>query len=214
MGYWRAGFDIIGVDKVRQPRYPFPFIKDDAIAFLDWVLAGNSRGSFDAVHASPPCQAYSKLANANAELGRIYPRLIEPTRERLLELGLPYVLENVPGAPLKGPVTLCGSQFGLVTWWPGKGRVGLRRHRIFETNWLLPEAGPHDHSLYSVAVYGHGASGKNQRARGKGAAKAARDVMQIDWMIRDELDEAIPPAYTEYVGGFLFDVVARWELAA
>jgi DNA (cytosine-5)-methyltransferase 1 len=207
-GYADAGFDVVGVDVERQPRYPFPFIQDDALAFLDWMLAGNSDKSFDAIHASPPCQGYSKLAVLHRN--RSYPMLIEPVRDRLTATGLPYVIENVEGAPLINPVVLCGSQFALTCWWPGNGRVGLRRHRLFESNILIPDAGPHDHSLLSVPVYGHGgAPGNRKEFRGGGHSQACRDVMRIHWMNREELSEAIPPAYTAYIGWFLKLAIAN-----
>jgi DNA (cytosine-5)-methyltransferase 1 len=124
MGYSRAGFEVVGVDIEPQRRYPFEFIKGDAIVGLESLLA---RGldhyllcDFDAIHASPPCQAYGSLRALNPT--KDYPRLIEPTRELLVAIGLPYVIENVPGAPLIDPVRLCGSMVGLP----------IRRHRLFE----------------------------------------------------------------------------------
>lgn len=201
MGYARAGFQVVGVDFEPHPNYPFEFHQADALTFpLD---------GFDVLHASPPCQEYSVTRNLhNTE----YPKLIGPVRARLQAIGVPYVIENVEGArsDMLNPITLCGSQFNLTTWWEGYGRVGLRRHRLFESNVLIPEAGPHDHSLRSVPVYGHGPGGKREAARWpvrKGAAKAAREVMGIDWMTRRELDESIPPAYTEYIGQYLMDAV-------
>jgi DNA (cytosine-5)-methyltransferase 1 len=126
--------------------------------------------------------------------------LLEPVREALQATGLPYVIENVEGAPLIDAVTLCSSQFGLTCEWPGNGKVALRRHRLFESTFPVPDPGPHDHSLLSVPVYGHGPSGRKARLKGTGHAQAERDVMRIDWMTREEINEAIPPAYTEYVG--------------
>jgi DNA (cytosine-5)-methyltransferase 1 len=197
-GYADAGFEVIGVDIRPQPRYPYEFHQADALTFpLD---------GFDVFHASPPCQGYSvtKSINPHAES---YPRLVEPIRDRLKATGKPYVIENVPGSPLIDPLILCGSQFGLVTWWPGNGRVGLRRHRLFESNILIPDPGPHDHSLLSVPVYGHGPSGKKTPLKGIGHAQAERDVMGIDWMTREEINESIPPAYTYYIGAFLKESV-------
>lgn len=206
-GYYEAGFDVVGVDVDKQPRYPFPFIQDDALAFMEWMLAGNSDKSFDAIHASPPCQGYSKTRFIHP--GKQYPKLVEPLREALKATGLPYVIENVEGAPLIDPVVLCGSHFGLTCVWPGNGLVGLRRHRLFESNAPIPDPGPHDHTLLSVPVYGHGPSGKRTPLKGPGHAQAERDVMRIHWMTREEINEAIPPAYTSYIGGHLLNAVNK-----
>jgi DNA (cytosine-5)-methyltransferase 1 len=129
-------------------------------------------------------------------------------RELLQEIGLPYVIENVPGAPLINPVTLCGSQFGLTTLWQNS-IYGLRRHRAFEFyGFTLPDAGQHDHSLLSIGVYGNGAGGGRPRnVKGPGFENARREVMRIDWMRREELNESIPPAYTEYVGRYLLAAI-------
>ncbi len=129
-GYSLAGFDVLGVDIKPQPNYPFPFIQTDALN-LDskFVL------TFDAIHASPPCQSYSDLAKRNGNADA-WPRLIEPVRDLLVESGLPYIIENVEGAPLRNPIVLCGTMF-----------KGLRvlRHRLFEANFpiLTPKHGAH-----------------------------------------------------------------------
>jgi len=192
VGYWRAGFDVTGVDASLQPRYPFTFVRGNA---LEYPLDG-----YDAIHASPPCQCYSP----GRRLDYSYPDLVGRIRERLTAAGVPYVIENIPQAPLINPVILCGSHFGLSTYWPEKQRrVGLKRHRGFETSFPCPSPGLHDHSLTAVPVFGHGPSGGNHKLRGLGQAKAAREVMGIDWMRRAELDEAVPPAYTEYIGKYL-----------
>jgi DNA (cytosine-5)-methyltransferase 1 len=103
VGYSRAGFEVVGVDIDRQPHYPLQFIQADALALDSDFIA-----SFDAVHASPPCQSYSDLAKRNGN-GHEWPRLIEPVRELLIRSGLPYVIENVDGAPLISPIVLCGT---------------------------------------------------------------------------------------------------------
>ena len=195
MGYSRAGFDVIGVDVVDQPHYPFEFIKADALTFpLDWVP--------DAVHASPPCQAYS--AGKNIWKGRLpdgrHPDLVAPIRARLAAAGVPYVIENVVGAPLLNATMLCGDMFGL----------GVKRHRLFETSFFIwnPPVCRKRHPDFFVSVFGGGAKAKKS---GRGLAKtnvvhaAASTAMGIDWMTRDELSQAIPPAYTEHIGGFLLD---------
>jgi DNA (cytosine-5)-methyltransferase 1 len=202
-GYHDAGLDVMGIDKEPQPHYPFPFVQADALEALKAVISGEILG-VNAIHASPPCQAYSSLRHVHPDTDQKYPKLVEPLRFLLRRAGVPYVIENVEGAPLENPVILCGSHFGLSTYWEGRGTVGLKRHRLFETNWPLPDPGPHDHSLPAMPVYGHG--GKSRGCLigwGKGGAQACREVMGIDWMTRDELNEAIPPAYTQYVGAHL-----------
>lgn len=215
MGYREAGFEVIGIDIKPMPRYPFEFHQADALAYLDAMLLYGWQ-DIDAIHASPPCQGYS--VTQSLPYSKPYPQLVESVRERLEAIGLPYVIENVPRAPLLNPVTLCGSQFGLVTDWPPWGKVALRRHRLFEAGgFAIADAGPHDHSLYAVPVYGHGPGlSKARRHRpyphGHGALQAAREVMQIDWMTRDELDESIPPAYTRYIGKQLLEAVSyNWS---
>ncbi len=194
MGYHRAGFEIIGVDIKPQLRYPFEFVRADAMTFpLD---------GFDVIHASPPCQGYSI---ANYIWGKTdHPLLIEPIRERFLAADKPYVIENVPGAPLKAPLTLCGLAFGL----------NVKRHRIFETSpqiLLAPPCPPGHRRLDYVLVFGGGVRKRvpQQGRTLKGGPKmnrptlplsVGRAAMEIDWMSRFELSEAVPPAYTEYIG--------------
>jgi DNA (cytosine-5)-methyltransferase 1 len=192
MGYHRAGFDVVGVDIKPQPNYPFEFHHADALAvtgdfaWIDFLLA------FDAIHASPPCQAYSVATPAYARDG--HPDLVAATRELLEATGLPYVIENVPGAPLDNPVILCGSSLGL----------RVRRHRLFETNWpLMVPPCMHAHQGQPVGVYG-GGTGKGQK-RGRKAMSSAEAiaVMEMPWASRNEAVQAIPPAYTELVGAQL-----------
>jgi DNA (cytosine-5)-methyltransferase 1 len=195
MGYHRAGFEVVGVDINPQPHYPFEFHQGDA---LTWPLEG-----FDAIHASPPCQAYSSMF-ALPKARKDAPRLIEPTRARLL--GRLYVIENVPPAPLLAPITLCGSMFGLHC-----DRGHLQRHRKFELGgWSTwPVVPAHDHSGKAVGVYGHGqAEHSGQRMR-TGTAAESRQLLDIDWMNRDEMAQAIPPAYTEFLGKSLYWEVIR-----
>lgn len=177
---------------------------------MDFPLTG-----FDAVHASPPCQGYSVTKSFNPAADS-YDKLIAPVRERLEASGVPWVIENVEGAKphMRSPVTLCGSQFGLTAIWEPWGKVGLRRHRLFESNILIPDPGPHDHSLYAVPVFGHGPSGRKAKIYGLGHSQAERDVMGIDWMTREEINESIPPAYSEYIGEFLIQAVNAVPLAA
>jgi DNA (cytosine-5)-methyltransferase 1 len=190
-GYQRAGFYVVGVDINPQPHYcGDEFHQADAMTYpLD---------GFGVIHASPPCQAYVRSGNT-ARDGR-HPRLIGPVRRRLLEIELPYVIENVPGAPLRSDVILCGSMFGLQ----------VRRHRWFETNMpIAPWTPSCDHSRPITGVYGHphGAEGAYPGML-PGDLDTWSAAMGIDWMTAAELADAIPPAYTEWVGNELFRVRA------
>jgi DNA (cytosine-5)-methyltransferase 1 len=191
MGYHRAGFDVVGVDVNPQPRYPFTFVQADAMTYpLD---------GFDVVHASPPCQDHSTLAAVTGGNGTGW--MLPAVRERLVRSGVLYVIENVPGANMPGALTLCGSEFGLSTTSARHGEVWLRRHRLFESNaFLLGAGGCNCYGRKNVPVYGNGIAGNRTKLRGPGMAQAAREVMGIDWMRRTELDQAIPPAYTEFIG--------------
>jgi len=199
VGYARAGFEVVGVDLVAQPHYPFEFIQEPYEAALFDLMNNWPEGTFDAIHASPPCQGYTQFSNLNAERwgNRVeHPMLIEPVRELLDATGLPYVIENVQGAPLRKDLMLCGSMFGL----------RVRRHRIFETNWSVGGAPPCHHQDDSIAIYGK-MDGRRVWTRKNGTElRAARTIgqaseaMGIDWMTWDEIKEAISPAYTEYVG--------------
>jgi DNA (cytosine-5)-methyltransferase 1 len=192
-GYHRAGFEVVGVDIEAQPNYPFRFIQTDALTLDPKFLL-----SFDAIHASPPCQSYSDLAKRNRN-SDAWPRLVEPVRDMLIRSGLPYVIENVEGAPLLSPTVLCGTMF------PG---LRVIRHRLFETNFqvLTPPHGKHPlcHTMDKRKAH----YGKTDEMRdfvsvnggGNCSVAAARDAMAIDWMTKDELNEAIPPAYTEFIG--------------
>jgi DNA (cytosine-5)-methyltransferase 1 len=188
VGYDRAGFDVTGVDNRPQPRYPFTFVQADAMTFpLD---------GWDAIHASPPCQAYGAMRTTwNARTD--HPDLLPPTRDRLFASGLPYVIENVPGAPMDPLMMLCGSSFGL-----GIPGYQLRRHRWFETwgFWLMSL--PCQHSGPVISIYGdHGRDWRRKEGYGRYFTLTERkQALGIDWMTRDELDQAIPPAYTEYIG--------------
>ena len=213
VGYHRAGFDVVGVDIEPQPNYPFEFIQDDALAVL-WVLleGGTIRGykleDFAVIHASCPCQRWAGSSHWH---GIDHPDLIAPTRDLLERTGLPYVLENVPGAPLKEPITLCGTMFGLEA-----DGFELRRHRCFESNVFLMMPGQCQHRLPAIPVFGHGVNSDFKKRHGRTVAiKHRRKAMGIDWTNRDELAEAIPPAYTEHIGEFLMtEVLARREAAA
>ena len=122
MGYSRAGFEVVGVDINPQKNYPFEFRQADAMEFLDDL---DGLEGYAAVHASPPCQAYSAGSRMRTGSAKVHPKLIEPIRDSLELLDISYVIENVVGAPLRRDFVLCGSMFDLP----------VRRHRIFETNW-------------------------------------------------------------------------------
>lgn len=207
MGYYRAGFEIVGVDISPQPRYPFTFIQDDALDFLLWV------GGFAAVHASPPCQRFSVASKAHNGNAAAWPDLIGPTRAMLKATGLPYVIENVPGAPLCDPIKLCGTMFT---------ELRVIRHRLFECSFeiepprdcqrphphcfTLDKRKPHYGKLSDMEAYVQVTGGGNCSVR------AARDAMGIDWMLKRELNEAVPPAYTEYIGKRLMEVINEQHL--
>ena len=202
MGYHRAGFEVVGVDIKPQPHYPFEFHQDDALAVLDDLIF-DRRAEFDVVHASPPCQLFSDLAvmwNARKD----HPDLIEPVRSRVIALGLPYVIENVPGAPLPGAMMLCGSMFGL-----GAGPYQLRRHRLFELSPSFAIAPPCQHRSPTIGIYGDHVRCRRRHgdlpmALGK---QLADEAMGIDWMPWKPLCQAIPPAYTEWIGKQLMEAL-------
>ncbi len=199
MGYYRAGFDVIGVDVQRQPRYPFRFVQADALR------PPFDLSAFDAIHASPPCQQYSMASQSQRNAGKEYPDLVDATREMLETSGLPWVIENVPGAPIRPDIVMCGCQVGLE----------LRRVRWFETSWrAFSLTHPCDHRGPVVSVVGHGTP---TYVRKIWKAKYGRDpnihdyraAMGIDWMNRSELSQAIPPAYTHHVGEQMLRTIAE-----
>lgn len=196
MGYHRAGFEVVGVDINPQPRYPFAFVQGDALEYV----AQHGR-EFDAIHASPPCQAYSVTKPLTT---KAHPELVPQTRELLRAIGKPYAIENVPGAPLVDALMLCGTMFGL----------DVIRHRLFECDppiFFPPFTCAHDGKST-------GCTSKNKQSNGYRfvtvvghayVAEEGRRAMGIDWMNRNELGQAIPPAYTEYIGRHLMEVLRR-----
>jgi DNA (cytosine-5)-methyltransferase 1 len=214
VGYHRAGFEVVGVDIEPQPNYPFEFWKGDALKVLDIMRTGGGLQSaiydrkWDAIHASPPCQ---KFTPAQVIRGRDHGDLLTPTRELLDQLDLPYAIENVGGAPLARQsdlfgvhgLELCGSMFGLP----------LRRHRLFEITFpVMQPACRHAQQTEVVGVYGHTgtkATGNTSGNHGYLAEDWRRAMGGIDWMNRDELAQAIPPAYTEYIGRYLIEAIER-----
>jgi len=193
MGYHRAGFDVTGVDIDPQPRYPFEFVQADALEYL-----AEHGHRFDAVHASPPCHDHSALSSLSGTHGTGW--LLEATRAALSNCSLPWVIENVPGAPMRTDYRLCGCMFGL---------PGLRRERWFETSWRAFELrSPCLHVDDTVTVAGHaGGSSTRDGTAGYGDTATWRRAMGIGWMTRDGLAESIPPAYTEHIGTQLLAVL-------
>ncbi len=201
MGYHRAGFEVYGVDCKPQPRYPFPerFEQRDAMESLLCLIAGGPvcglrLRDVDAIHASPPCQRYSKTQNI---WGREYVDLLPETRRLLIESGRPYVIENVEEAPLGG-IKLCGMMFGLKTY----------RHRRFETSHLIFVPDHPKHKELVVPTGHKPKEGQYMTVAGNFSGIAlARKAMGIDWMNRKELAQAIPPAYCEYIGKQLLEAI-------
>jgi DNA (cytosine-5)-methyltransferase 1 len=196
MGYSRAGFDVVGIDIAPQPHYPFEFKNADVMEVMKdcgrWVR------SFDAIHASPPCQHYSDLGKRNGNADD-WPDLIGPVRDKLLRIGLPYVIENVDGAPLIDPVILCGVSFP---------ELRVIRHRLFESNVSLVAAPHKTHPLVFThdkrkAHYGRldqDTAYVSVNGGGNCRVTNKRDAMGVPWMNGKEANEAIPPAYTEFIG--------------
>lgn len=194
VGYHRAGFEVVGVDHVSQPRFPFSFIQADA---LDYCREHGHE--FDAIHASPPCQAYSAANNIHGRTD--HPDLVGETRDVVRATGRHYVIENVPGAPLVTPALICGLSLGL----------NVKRHRLFESDIFLFGTRCGTHKGDWLCVFGNSCRGRchvSGRAKGGGPrclrptlpTAQCRDAMGIDWMTRNELSQAIPPAYTEFIG--------------
>jgi DNA (cytosine-5)-methyltransferase 1 len=210
IGYSRAGFDVIGVDIEPHPDNPNPLLVEDALEFLA-KSSPSYLAKFDVIHASPPCQARTTMSNRWRGQGGAadqHVNLIPEVREALLQWGGPYVIENVPGArrDLRHPITLHGGMFGL----------RVHRPRLFESNVpLMAYTAPPP--VDPVGVYGKAADGRRLFTRADGteqraaaSLKEAQTAMQIDWMtdFRD-LAEAVPPSYTEFLGGQLLDALER-----
>lgn len=194
MGYDWAGFDVVGVDEAPQKHYPFEFIQADAFNYLRL----EDLSEFDLIHASPPCQAYSKVCQVHRNNGKVYPDILKLIRSYLIRTDKPFVIENVPGAPLYRPVMLCGTMFDLK----------VIRHRLFESNFYIKPPGRCNHNGTVkngdyFTVCGNG-SGKD-----RATVKVWSDAMDIHWMTRKELTQAIPPAYTRYIGNAFKTWVAK-----
>jgi DNA (cytosine-5)-methyltransferase 1 len=211
MGYHQAGFEVVGVDIEPRPLFPFEFMQHDAMTLDPEFLA-----RFDAIHASPPCQAYTGMQALNTRAPkRDHPKLIMPVRAMLIASGLPYVIENVAGAKKEmiEPYVLCGSMFGL----------GVRRHRLFETSFfMLQPKCQHDRggvvpvwgdgrptrqevrkARRAIAVYGDHPQEPGNKPNNVNRARTlaeGQEAMGIDWMDWRTLTQAIPPAYTRFIG--------------
>ena len=195
-GYAAAGFEVHGVDLKHGKRYPYTFVRADV---LDILRDKNYLNQFDVIHAGPPCQTHSITQHLRNAQGKTTSKLdlIPETRAALIKSGKPYIIENVPGSPLINPIQLCGSSFGLK----------VRRHRLFESNMALVGS-VCDHKSQGRPIGVYGSLNDEIPKGGKTAATIdeARNAMGISWAIWTELVEAIPPAYTKYLGGQL----GRW----
>lgn len=210
-GYQQAGFRVRGVDIKPQPRYlGEQFFQADALEYLAGLNKSGEIQEFAAIHASPPCQAFTKYQNAGnrRNLPSKYPDLVEPVRRLLIQSGLPYVIENVEGSPLSTYFVLCGSMFGL----------DVRRHRPFESSLFLFKPSACDHSAWPPNRFPGGRSRERGGARVlcRGTVEVGRwnipletqqRAMGIDWMTLEELSQSIPPAYTEFIGGQLLTAI-------
>ena len=187
-GYADAGFEVVGVDIEPQPNYPFAFIRAD---MLEVDLSG-----FDVVHASPPCQRWTAYGRRSGVRNEAWPDLIGPIRERLEAWGGPYVIENVPGAPLRETLTLCGSMFGL----------DVRRHRLFESNVALevPACAHHRQTpRFAPATNRTNLRSTVEVGVWRIPLEVQHRAMGIGWMTLSELSQAVPPAYTHHLGSQL-----------
>lgn len=203
VGYHRAGFDVVGVDLNPQPNFPFEFIQADA---MTWI----ADREFDAIHASPPCQAYTTMGQKHAATQAAHPAFIADIRRALQATGLPYVIENVTGArrELNHPIVLCGRALAL----------SVKRHRLFECSFPafslqcacqgdeLPVYGKLDGRRVWTRVDG-------SELRAARTLKQASEAMGVDWMTWDELRESVPPAYTEHIGHHLMAEVRARQAA-
>jgi DNA (cytosine-5)-methyltransferase 1 len=198
MGYHRAGFDVVGVDIAPQPHYPFELHQADALQYCE-----EYGGDYDVIHASPPCQKYTGLRRVTeSRFGMCRtdpPDLISETRDALIATGKIYIIENVQGSPLETQFRLCGASFGL---------NHLARHRHFESNILILGAPRcrHYENDYTIGVYGARPDGRrlsypeHRLCRCAKSIEEAREEMGVDWMDWDEITQAIPPAYTQWIG--------------
>lgn len=234
-GYDQAGFDVYGVDLFKtikggfsRKRYPYPAVTGDVIEVLTTLTSGGlvdfDNGetveirNFDAIHASPPCQHASAGTRAMRAHGDDrHPALIEPTRELLIETGLPWVIENVKGAALRDPLTLCWSMFDQPGRVSNEDGVPLRmeRHRLFESNVPLVAPGPcrHPEDVQVAGSYGAAQRTIAGAKRRGGGYVPSREIqarlLGVDWMTERGMHQSIPPAYTQWVGWQMRIAIAR-----
>jgi len=221
VGYSRAGFEVVGIDIKPQPSYPFEFVQGDALWMLECLVrkggictnAGTTYWlkDFDAIAASPPCQRYSSATRCNknrkdTKTAADHPDLVAPTRKWLELAGKPWVMENVPNAPMVEPLMLCGTMFGL----------RVIRHRLFESSFFLWSPGNRCAHPPRGTVGKAGVRGKKVgdwiSVAGSTIAKVAAPAMGVDWVKRrEELSQMIPPAYTEFIGKQLIDHIRYKE---
>lgn len=212
-GYRRAGFTVTGVD-IKRRRCGYPpgdFIHTDALEVLSDTAFLRT---FDAIHASPPCQTHTRakhLRDAQGKTGRAVD-LIPETRAALNAAGVPYIIENVPGAPVRPDVVLCGSMFPELHVYDATGRRWLQRHRWFEMAGITaPLAMECRHAAAGVrplGVYAGKADNIPSGGQTCSTLAQAQTLMGIEWMPWAAIVEAIPPAYTEHIGSHLIDQLA------
>lgn len=201
VGYHRAGFDVVGVDITFQKNYPYEFHQADALAYV-----AEHGHEFDAIHASPPCQAFSKTRTLH---NNEHPDLVVPTREALQATGKPYIIENVVGAPLLDPLMLCGTEFGMTALDVDGVPLKVLRHRLFESNIPLTRRGEcnHDPSILTASIYGAGGGwtpehrdSPTRRGGYVPHTDVCRELLGVDWTTKHELSQVVPPAFTEHLG--------------
>lgn len=227
-GYHRAGYDVYGIDLVAQPRYPFPFLRMDALTALRLLLAGHrlpfthpdgtvewlGLADFDAIHASPPCQGYTR---GNAGKVTAWPKLIPDVRALVILTGLPYVIENVKdaGPHMVEPVALCGCMFDLSTLDTDGVTIHLQRLRLFESNTPLTAPRPCDHSAHQWVAGAYGGARRDKYeakyVRKGGYVPRSKDVVKALLGIEHDMTwkglfESIPPAFTEHIGAQILAV--------
>lgn len=220
VGYHRVGFEVFGVDLFRyrdakgrlvghnQNRYPFPSHQGDAVEYIK-----QHGHEFDAIHASPPCQHASAGTRAGRSQGVEYVELIEPTREALEATGKPYVIENVSGAALHNPITLCGTMFGLVAIDEDGTPLEMWRHRLFESNVKLTTPYPCRHGRYADQVAGAYGGARRDKVEARHvrhggyvpSKQVQMDLLDINWMTEKGMHQALPPVYTQWIGGQLLE---------
>lgn len=197
-GYEQAGFDVTGVDNSPQPKYKGKFIQGDAIEFIRRYSQ-----QFDVIHASPPCQQYTKSTTQFRKVGKRYDDLIELTRLELIRSGKLYIIENVPGSPLINPIELCGSMFGLRTY----------RHRLFESNMNLAVPGHPVHRAKNTKMGRKPQDGEFIQYVGHfSGVEMVQEMTGLHWLGQYELAQSIPPQYTKYLGLQVMEILKANQL--